>query len=140
MTESPFSGSVSSQGLTAILPTKRYTIGQLSREFGVSLRTLRFYEDKGLISPIRDGMSRYYTPNCKARLAVILKAKTLGFTLVEIREMLAEKEASGEQPSLNLSPKQVEEQIAQLTQQKTEIEAALTELYAARERMAAKAA
>ncbi len=112
---------------------KTYTIGDLAREFGVTLRTLRFYEDRGLLSPRREGTARIYDARDRARLSVILKGKQLGFTLTEIRAMVAE-ERGGENPAANLklSLPQVEDQIAHLEQQRTEIEQALEELKAHR--------
>ena len=109
------------------------SIGTIAREFGVSLRALRFYEDKGLLEPLRQGTSRRYTPEDKARLATILKGKALGFTLREIREMVREDEAAegrpaGASPELGLSREQVRGQIAHLEGQKAEIEAALARL------------
>src|SRR5438045_9614518 len=65
-----------------------FTIGELSREFGVTLRALRFYENKGLISPQREGLSRLYSKGDRTRLALILKGKKLGFTLAEIRQKI----------------------------------------------------
>ena len=120
--------------------TKVYTIGDLAREFGVTLRTLRFYEDRGLLSPRRDGTARIYDARDRDRLSVILKGKQLGFTLTEIRAMVAE-ERSGNGPALNLklSLEQVEDQIRHLEQQKSEIEEALAELKARRASMAAAA-
>jgi DNA-binding transcriptional MerR regulator len=108
---------------------KTFTIGDLAREFSVTLRTLRFYEDRGLLSPSRDGTTRIYDARDRSRLSVILKGKQLGFTLTEIRAMLAE-ERGAETPATNLklSLVQVEDQIAHLEQQKTEIEGALVEL------------
>ena len=79
---------------------KSYTIGDLAREFGVTLRTLRFYEDRGLLSPRREGTARIYDARDRARLSVILKGKQLGFTLTEIRALLAEER--GEAPAANL--------------------------------------
>src|SRR6476619_1475956 len=73
-----------------------YTIGDLSREFGVTLRALRFYEDKGLLSPAREGMTRLYSAQDREHLKLILKGKRLGFTLVEIDEALAELRKSYE--------------------------------------------
>ncbi len=110
-----------------------YTIGDLAREFGVTLRALRFYEDRGLLSPRREGLVRIYDAADRERLSVILKGKQLGFTLTEIRAMLAEG-ASGEGPvaNLRLSLDQVEDQIRHLQQQKAEIEEALVELNARR--------
>jgi DNA-binding transcriptional MerR regulator len=120
--------------------TKLYTIGDLAREFGVTLRTLRFYEDRGLLSPRRDGTARIYDPRDRERLSVILKGKQLGFTLTEIRAMVAE-ERSGGGPGMNLklSLDQIEDQIQHLEQQKKEIEAALAELQARRAGLAAAA-
>jgi DNA-binding transcriptional MerR regulator len=119
---------------------KFYTIGDLAREFGVTLRTLRFYEDRGLLSPRRDGTARIYDARDRERLSVILKGKQLGFTLTEIRAMLAE-ERSGNGPAMNLklSLDQVEDQIRHLEQQKVEIEEALAELKSRRTSLAAAA-
>jgi len=66
----------------------QYSISDLSDEFGVTARALRFYEDEGLISPIRRGLTRIYTKRDRARLAWILRAKRVGFSLAEIREMI----------------------------------------------------
>ncbi|MET0531824.1 MAG: MerR family DNA-binding transcriptional regulator [Microvirga sp.] len=119
---------------------KFYTIGDLAREFGVTLRTLRFYEDRGLLSPRRDGTARIYDARDRERLSVILKGKQLGFTLTEIRAMLAEeRSASGPAMNLKLSLDQVEDQIRHLEQQKVEIEEALAELKSRRASLAAAA-
>lgn len=65
-----------------------YTISDLSGEFGVTARALRFYEDEGLIQPIRRGTTRVYAKRDRARLAWILRAKRVGFSLADIREMI----------------------------------------------------
>lgn len=65
-----------------------YSISDLSSEFGVTARALRFYEDEGLIAPIRRGTTRIYTKRDRARLAWILRAKRVGFSLQDIREMI----------------------------------------------------
>jgi DNA-binding transcriptional MerR regulator len=65
-----------------------YSISDLSEEFGVTARALRFYEDEGLIAPIRRGTTRIYTKRDRARLAWILRAKRVGFSLLDIREMI----------------------------------------------------
>lgn len=108
-----------------------YTIGDLAREFGVTLRTLRFYEHRGLIAPQRAGMTRFYNEEDKARLALILKGKHLGFTLTEIRAMLDEESKSGNRPvpDLSLSREQIASQIQHLEAQKLAIEEALGELH-----------
>ena len=119
---------------------KSFTIGDLAREFGVTLRTLRFYEDRGLLSPRRDGTARIYDARDRERLSVILKGKQLGFTLTEIRAMLAEeRSANGPAMNLKLSLDQVEDQIRHLEQQKLEIEEALKELQLRRTNLAAAA-
>jgi DNA-binding transcriptional MerR regulator len=107
---------------------KSYSIGELAHEFGLTLRALRFYEDRGLISPRRDGSTRVYSARDRARLSMIVKAKALGFTLSEIKETLAAENRKSEQESFFLSQPQVDSQIAHLEQQKAEIEAALAEL------------
>jgi DNA-binding transcriptional MerR regulator len=109
-----------------------YTIGDLSREFGVTLRALRFYEDKGLLSPSRDGLTRLYRAQDREHLKLILKGKSLGFTLVEISEMIAHQ-GEGKSPRLKLSASTVREQIAHLQKQRQEIDEALTELCKSRD-------
>lgn len=65
-----------------------YSIAELSREFAITPRTIRFYEDEGLIKPRRQGLTRLYTVGDRTRLSWILRGKRLGFTLAEIRELL----------------------------------------------------
>ena len=65
-----------------------FTIRDLTKEFGVSARTLRFYEEKGLLDPARRGEQRLYSRRDRARLAYVLAGKTVGFSLEEVREML----------------------------------------------------
>lgn len=65
-----------------------FSIGDLSREFGVTARALRFYEEEGLISPRRDGATRIYSKRDRARLVWILRGKSVGFSLDEIGELL----------------------------------------------------
>lgn len=113
-----------------------FTIGDVAKTFNVSLRTLRFYEDRGLIAPYRDGMARYYTEQDKSRLALILKGKHLGFTLGEIRDMLHnQKSVAPEQDALALDPEQIAAQISHLERQRQDIDGAIAELRAAHERL-----
>ncbi|WP_262329916.1 MerR family transcriptional regulator [Bosea sp. BH3] len=112
-----------------------FTISDLARDFGVTLRTLRFYESRGLISPTRSGTTRIYSARDRARLALILKGKQLGFTLVEIRAMLAnedKKGSTGEKAAsvggLQLTRPQIVEQLELLRSQRAEIESAIAEL------------
>lgn len=64
------------------------TVGDLARDLGVTIRTLRFYEDKGLIAPRRLGSTRAYSHRDRARMIIILRGKRLGFSLREIRAFL----------------------------------------------------
>jgi DNA-binding transcriptional MerR regulator len=105
-----------------------YTIGQLGAEFGVTLRTLRFYEDLGLLLPQRSGAARFYSQSDRDRVALILQGKKLGFTLREIRDLLASPQDERDRGSLQLSRQQCVEQINLLERQKRMIENALTEL------------
>jgi DNA-binding transcriptional MerR regulator len=69
-------------------PERTFTIRQLCVEFKVTPRALRFYEDKGLLSPARDGLNRVYNHRDRARLTLILRGKRVGLRLAEIREIL----------------------------------------------------
>lgn len=91
------------------------TISQMSRLFGVSLRTLRFYEDRGLIKPRRDGNARFYRGADRVRMEMILKGKKLGFTLTEIQDLIGGKGAT-ETPDLEdqLNAQQIVTQIGHL--------------------------
>lgn len=105
-------------------------IGDVARQFGLTLRALRFYEDKGLLSPRREGLARLYSAADRVRLQLILKGKRLGFTLAEISEMVEahERNDAGPDQQLKLSREKCMEQIAHLEQQKREIEEAIVEL------------
>ncbi|MCZ6466289.1 MAG: MerR family DNA-binding transcriptional regulator, partial [Alphaproteobacteria bacterium] len=65
-----------------------YGIRDLAREFGVTTRTIRFYEDKGLLAPVRQGQRRIYAPRDRVRLKLIMRGKRLGFSLAEIGEII----------------------------------------------------
>ena len=65
-----------------------FKIGDLAREFGVTLRTLRFYEDRGLLNPDRRGTTRLYSRRDRARLRLILLGKALGFSLTEAKQLI----------------------------------------------------
>ncbi len=64
------------------------TIGALTKSFGLTARTIRYYEDQGLLAPARTGGQRVYGPADRARLALICRGKRLGFTIAEIRDFL----------------------------------------------------
>ena len=117
------------------------TISQMSRLFGVSLRTLRFYEDRGLIKPRREGNARYYRATDRLRMEMILKGKKLGFTLTEIQDLIGGKGAT-ETTDLEdqLNPQQIVTQISHLERQRGEIDGAIDRLRATQSRLAQTAA
>lgn len=106
-----------------------FTIGELAREFGVTLRALRFYENKGFITPRREKNMRLYSQGDRARIATILAGKKLGFTLAEIRTMVGGKDGSRHAESLRLSKEKCLEQIHMLEKQQLNIKDALAELW-----------
>ena len=106
-----------------------FTIGDLAKEFDVSLRTLRFYEDKDLIHPRRDGVTRIYSRRDRARLKLVIMGKHVGFSLKEIKEMLDLYDLKdGQSTQLKVSLKRFNEQIALLEKQKRDVEQAIDEL------------
>jgi DNA-binding transcriptional MerR regulator len=130
------------EGRTALDSTQQeLTISQMSRVFGVSLRTLRFYEDRGLIKPRREGNARHYRANDRIRMEMVLKGKKLGFTLTEIQDLIGGKGAT-EMTDLEdqLNPQQVVTQISHLERQRNEIEGAIERLRATQSRLAHGAA
>ncbi len=69
-------------------PDTTYSITQLANEFGITTRTIRFYEDKGLLRPKRQGLTRIYSPRERVRLKLVLRGKRIGFSLAEIGEIM----------------------------------------------------
>lgn len=106
-----------------------FTIGELSREFGITLRALRFYENKGLVAPRREGNTRIYSRTDHSRLALIRTGKKLGFTLAEIRAMLSGRDGRPDPETLRLSKEKCLEQIRLLEKQQLSLKAALAELW-----------
>lgn len=74
--------------MAAAAKAQTWTVGELAEEFGVTTRTLRFYEAEGLISPERDGTNRIYHPRDRIRIQLILRGKRFGMTLAECREIV----------------------------------------------------
>lgn len=106
-----------------------FRIGNLAREFGVTLRTLRFYEDKGLLTPKRVGTTRLYSNCDRTRLKLILFSKKVGFSLVEIRQILEVYDENKHLKNPMASARtQFQGKLATLTAQKFEIEKAIDEL------------
>ncbi len=97
----------------------------MARRFDTTLRTLRFYESRGLIKPRREGMSRLYDAEAEQRFRLIEEGRKLGFTLTEIAEMLGTSRSVNE---LRLTLDKVMDQIEHLESQRTQIDAAIASL------------
>jgi len=108
---------------------RSFTIRQLTKKFAVTARTLRFYEDEGLIAPERRGQTRIYSARDRARIILILRGRRVGFALAEIREILDlyDVHDGGVRQTMH-SRKKFEEQLHKLERQKIDIEESLVEL------------
>jgi DNA-binding transcriptional MerR regulator len=106
-----------------------FRIGEIANEFDVTLRTLRFYEDKGLIAPKRVGSSRLYGRRERARLRLIILGREIGFSLEDIREMLDLYEPNaGNKAQLRLALEKAGEQLQRLNDQKRAVEEGIARL------------
>ena len=106
-----------------------FSISDLAREFDITPRAIRFYEDQGLLAPRRDGQRRIYTPRDRTRLKLTLRGKRLGLTLSEIRELIDMYEPGrDERPQLERFLAVLEDHKASLLQQRDDIEAQLSEI------------
>jgi DNA-binding transcriptional MerR regulator len=136
MNVSPSSGSAAEMTYERS-DAAEFTIGQLAGDFGVTLRTLRFYEAKGMLKPRRDGSARLYAAADRLRLQMILKGKQLGFTLSEIRDLIGDPGgAANTQFEEKLQPDQIVSQIGHLERQRAEVESAIARLRETHQRLA----
>ena len=109
--------------------TATYTISELAREFGVTTRTIRYYEDQGLLSPKREGSNRVFQNRDRVRLKLALRGKRLGFSLGEIRELFELYDVSrDERRQLEEFLQKLERRRALLEQQREDIEVMLNEI------------
>lgn len=114
---------------------KHYSIRNLATEFGVTTRTLRFYEEKGLLRPQREGQTRIYDSADRTRLRLILRGKRLGFSLEESSEIIGMYDpATGNNRQLQALVNKMREKRDQLEQQKEDLEQMLQDLDAAEQR------
>lgn len=106
-----------------------YTISELAKEFGVTTRTIRFYEDQGLLSPARDGTNRVFSNRDRVRLKLALRGKRLGFSLAEIRELFELYDVSrDERKQLEEFLSRLDRRREHLEQQREDIEVMLNEI------------
>ncbi len=111
------------------LAREHFTISDLTSEFGLTARALRFYEDEGLIAPARQGLSRVYSKRDRARLAWIMRAKNVGFSLTEIKEMIDLYDlGDGRVEQRRVTVARCKQQVERMQEQRADIDAAIKEL------------
>ena len=106
-----------------------FAISDLAREFGITPRTIRFWEDQGILSPEREGSKRIFTRRDRARLKMALRGKRLGLSLAEIKDLIGMYNSTEDETSQLLECLRVmEKRRAALEQQREDIEAMLAEI------------
>jgi DNA-binding transcriptional MerR regulator len=112
-----------------------YSISDLARELDITTRTIRFYEEQGMLSPERRGLERIYSARDKVTLKLILRGKRIGFSLAECRDLIGLYDPSGDnQKQLTTMLGKIAERRAQLDQQLLDIQQMQLELDTAEER------
>ncbi len=115
--------------MTSRIPLATYTISDLAREFALTTRAIRFYEDEGLLAPRRDGRRRVYGERERVRIKLILRGKRLGLSLSEIRELLDLYDTTrSERPQLVKFLQVLSQRRAMLKQQQEDIAIVLAEI------------
>jgi DNA-binding transcriptional MerR regulator len=110
---------------------RTFTISELADTFQVTPRTIRFYEDQGLLSPRRDGLNRVYSHRDRARLTLICRGKRLGFSLAEIKDFLDLYDVDDRQiEQMRFALAHGRERIASLEVQLVDVQQTLSELRA----------
>ncbi|MCP4288381.1 MAG: MerR family DNA-binding transcriptional regulator [Gammaproteobacteria bacterium] len=118
------------------METSTYTISDLAKEYDITPRTIRFYEDQGLLTPTREGRQRVFSEGDNVRLRLILRGKRLGFSLAEAKEIieLYDLESGGER-QLTYFLEKIEHQRLNLKRQQEDITAILHELKSVEKRV-----
>jgi DNA-binding transcriptional MerR regulator len=118
-----------------------FTIHDLVAEFDTTSRTLRFYEEKGLLAPARRGQDRIYSRRDRARLKLVLMGRAVGFSLEEVRDMLDLYDlGDGQRTQLEVALTRFEEKLAELDAKRRDIDRAHAELTHARDVVRARLA
>ena len=110
------------------MPDTLTPIAEMCAEFGVTPRTLRFYESKELIAPVRVGQKRLYTRRCRARLTLILRGRRFGFALEEMRELLDLYDHDGQATQLARTCEVASRRLAAMEAQRAELDTAIADL------------
>lgn len=106
-----------------------FRIGEMAKTYGVTLRTLRFYEDKGLLNPAREGTTRLYSRKDRTRLQLILLGRKVGFSLRDVKQMMDLYDPSGSNAKqMRLTLEKSEKQLGRLKKQRQAIDEAIVEL------------